>query len=118
MFAMTYTKFPNASKAFMAFLLEAENFNPWLEAAAGYLTHTLNAFDNNPIWTKDPKNAVFRDAAKRSLVAGHRGKLDERAATAMADFIVIDMFANYCTGRETAAGAMQLAERQLQRIYR
>ncbi len=118
MMAMTYTKFPNACKAFMAFLLEAEQFNPWLEAAAGYLTHTLNAFDNNPVWTKDPKNTVFRDASKRSLVAGHRGKLDEKAATAMADFIVVDMFANFCTGRETAAGAMQLAERQLQRIYR
>jgi multiple sugar transport system substrate-binding protein len=118
MIAMTYTKVPNACKAFMAYMLEAEQFNPWLEAAAGYLTHTLNAFDNNPVWTKDPKNTVFRDASKRTLVAGHRGKLDEKAATAMADFIVVDMFANFCTGRETAAGAMQLAERQLQRIYR
>jgi multiple sugar transport system substrate-binding protein len=118
MFGMTYTKFPNACKAFMAFMLEAENFNPWLEAAAGYLTHTLSAFDNNPVWTKDPKNRVFRDAAKRSLVAGYKGKLDEKAATAMADFIVVDMFANFCTGRESAAGAMALAERQLQRIYR
>ncbi len=118
MVTMAYTKFPNACKAFTAFMLEAEQFNPWLDAAAGYLTHTLNAFDNNPVWTKDPKNRVFRDAAKRSLVAGHRGKLDEKAATAMADFIVVDMFANFCTGRETAAGAMQLAERQLQRIYR
>jgi multiple sugar transport system substrate-binding protein len=117
-FAMTYTRFPNACKAFMAFMLEAEQFNPWLEAAAGYLTHTLNAFDNNPVWTKDPKNRPFRDAAKRSLVAGYKGKLDEKAATAMADFIVVDMFASFCTGRETAAGAMQLAERQLQRIYR
>jgi multiple sugar transport system substrate-binding protein len=118
MFGMTYSRFPNAIKALMAFISEAENFNPWLEAAAGYLTHTLNAFDNNPVWTKDPKNKVFRDAAKRSLVAGHKGKLDEKAATAMADFIVVDMFASFCTGRESAAGAMQLAERQLQRIYR
>jgi multiple sugar transport system substrate-binding protein len=118
MFGMAYTKFPNAVKALIAFISEAENFNPWLEAAAGYLTHTLNAFDSNPVWTKDPKNVVFRDAAKRSLVAGHKGKLDEKAATAMADFIVVDMFASFCTGRESAAGAMQLAERQLQRIYR
>ncbi len=118
MMAMTYTKFPQACKAFMAFLLEAEQFNGWLEGAQGYLTHTLNAYDNNPVWTADPKRRVFRDAAKRSLVAGFRGPLNEKAATAMADFIVLDMFANFCTGRETTAGAMQLAERQLQRIYR
>ncbi len=34
----------------------------------------------------------------------------------MADFIVVDMFAKLCTGRESAAGAMQLAERQLHSV--
>jgi multiple sugar transport system substrate-binding protein len=28
------------------------------------------------------------------------------------------MFASYCIGREDAKGAMKIAERQLQRIYR
>ncbi len=61
MFGMTYSRFPNACKAFMAFILEAENFNPWLEAAQGYLTHLLNAYDSNPVWTADPKARVFRE---------------------------------------------------------
>ncbi len=39
-------------------------------------------------------------------------------ATAVADFVLVDMFANYCTGREEAKGAIKIAERQLQRIYR
>jgi multiple sugar transport system substrate-binding protein len=118
MLAMNYTRFPNACKAFMAFILEAEQFNPWLEAAGGYLTHMLNAYDRNPVWTSDPKHTVFRDAAKRSFVAGARGPLNEKAATAMADFIVVDLFANFCTGKETEQGAINLAERQLRRIYR
>src|SRR5258705_2167012 len=42
--AMTYTKYPQASKALMAFMLEADNFNPWLEGPQGYLTHCLNAY--------------------------------------------------------------------------
>ncbi len=29
MIAMSYTKVPNACKAFMAYMLEAEQFNPW-----------------------------------------------------------------------------------------
>jgi multiple sugar transport system substrate-binding protein len=32
--------------------------------------------------------------------------------------VLLDMFASYCTGRENAASAMKIAERQLQRIYR
>jgi multiple sugar transport system substrate-binding protein len=116
--AMTYTKSPQACKALMAFMLEANNFNPWLEAAQGYLTHCLNAYDANPVWTSDPKRTIFRDAGKRTLTAGGLGSVGEKAATAIADFLVLDMFANYCTGREDVKGAIAVAERQAKRIYR
>jgi multiple sugar transport system substrate-binding protein len=116
--AMNYTKYPQACKALMAFMMEADQFNPWLEAAQGYLTHCLNAYDNNPVWTADPKRAVFRDAAKRSLTAGGLGSVGEKAASAISDFVLLDMFASYCTGREDTKGAIRIAERQLQRIYR
>jgi multiple sugar transport system substrate-binding protein len=116
--AMTYTKYPQACKALMAFMMEADQFNNWLEASQGFLTHCLNAYDANPVWTSDPKRTPFRDAAKRSLTAGGLGSVGEKAASAIADFIVLDMFANYSTGREDARGAIKIAERQLQRIYR
>jgi len=118
MLAFKYTKVPNAAKAFMAYLMEAENYNPWLEEAAGYLTHPLTAYDANPVWTKDPKNTVFRDAARRSLPASGIGPVNEKAAAAIADFILVDMVANYCTGREDIKGAIAVAERQAKRIYR
>ena len=35
-----------------------------------------------------------------------------------ADYIVVDMFANYATGREDLKGAIAVAERQARRIYR
>ena len=50
------------------------------------------------MWTADPKNAVFAQASKRALPASGIGTVGEKAATAIADFIVVDMFANYCTG--------------------
>jgi ABC-type glycerol-3-phosphate transport system substrate-binding protein len=118
MLAFKYTKAPNAAKAFMAFVLEAENYNPWLEAAGGYLTHPLMAYDSNPIWTKDPKNAVFKDAARNTLPASGIGPVNEKAAAAIADFVLLDMVANYCTGREDIKGAIAIAERQAKRIYR
>ena len=95
----------------MTFMLEAENYNPWLEAAAGYLTQPLNAYDNNPVWTKDPKNTVFRDAGKRTLPASGIGPVSEKSAAAISDFILVDMVANYCTGREDVKGAIAQAER-------
>ncbi len=116
--AMTYTKYPKACKALMAFMLEADQFNKWLEAAQGYLTHCLNAYDNNPVWTADPKATIFGQAGKRTLTAGGLGSVGEKAAAAIADFVVLDMFAAFCTGREDAKGTIKIAERQLQRIYR
>jgi multiple sugar transport system substrate-binding protein len=116
--AMTHTKYPQACKALMAFMLEADQFNPWMEAAQGYLTHCLNAYDANPVWTADPKRTPYRDVAKRSLTAGGLGSVGEKAAAAIADFILVDMFASYVTGREDAKGSIRIAERQLQRIYR
>ncbi len=113
-----FTKAPQACKALTAFMLEAENFNPWVEAAQGYLSHFLLAYDNNPVWTADPKRTVYRDVAKRTLTPGGQGSLGEKAAAAIADFIVVDMFANYATGREDAKGAIAVAERQAKRIYR
>ncbi|MGB9326804.1 MAG: carbohydrate ABC transporter substrate-binding protein, partial [Pseudolabrys sp.] len=116
--AMTYTKYPQASKALMAYMLEADQFNKWLTASKGYLTQCLNAYEANPVWTADPKATPFRDVAKRTLTVGGLGSVGEKAASAIADFVVLDMFAAACTGREDAKGAIKIADRQLRRIYR
>jgi multiple sugar transport system substrate-binding protein len=113
-----FTKYPNACKAFTAFMLESDQFNPWLEAAQGYLSHFLLAYDKNPVWTADPKTTPYRDVAKRTLTPAGLGTLGENASAAISDFILVDMFANYCTGREDIKGSIASAERQLKRIYR
>jgi multiple sugar transport system substrate-binding protein len=115
---MTYSKFPQAAKAFIAFMMDAQNLDPWVEKSVGYLTPGLTAYEKNPVWTSDPKLTVCRDIAKNTLTAGHLGSVGEKAAAALADFIVLDMFANVCTGREDAKTAMRIAERQSQRLYR
>jgi multiple sugar transport system substrate-binding protein len=115
---MTYSKFPQASKAFISYMMEAANLDPWVIKSVGYLTPGLTAFEQNPVWTSDPKLTVCRDVARRTLTAGHLGSVGEKAAAALADFIVLDMFANVCTGREDPKAAMKIAERQAQRLYR
>jgi multiple sugar transport system substrate-binding protein len=118
MMVMRYSKFPQAAKAFMAFALEAENYDKWLIGSVAYITHPLNAYDKNPVWTSDPKLTIVRDVAKRTLTAGGLGSVGERAASALADFLVLDMFASVCTGRTTVKEGIAVAERQARRIYR
>lgn len=113
-----FTKFPQACKAFTAFMLDPDQLNPWVEAAQGYLSPFLVGFSKNPIWTADPKNTPFRDVGETSLTPAGLGQMGENAASAIADFVVVDMFANYCTGREDVKTAMTSAERSAKRIFR
>jgi multiple sugar transport system substrate-binding protein len=115
---MKYSKVPNACKAFIAFMMEAQQYDKWLVDSVAYLTHPLNAYDANPVWTSDPKLSMLRDAAKRTLTAGGLGSVGEKAASALADFIVLDMLASVCTGRASIKDAIAVAERQAKRIYR
>ena len=53
----------------------------------------MTAYEKNPVWTSDPKLSMCRDVAKRTLTAGDLGSVGEKAAAALADFVVLDMFA-------------------------
>ena len=118
MLVPSYSKFPNAAKALITFMMEAEHYNRWLEGAVAYLTHSLNAFDDNPIWTSDPKRKIFKEAANRTFVAGYKGSVGQKAASAIAEFIVVDMFANAATGQMSAKDAVADATKKARRIYR
>jgi multiple sugar transport system substrate-binding protein len=118
MMAFQYTMYPNACKAFIEYMMSPEAHGPWLTGAVGYLTQSLNAYESLPVWTDDPKRTVFRDAAKRTLTAGYKGSVGDKAAAALAEFIVLDMFAEYATGASSLEDAMGQAERKAQRIYR
>jgi len=118
MVVFNFTKYPQACKAFTAFLLEPAQFNPWIESAQGYLSHFLKVYDANPIWTADPKNTPYREVAATALTPAGVAPMSEGAAAAIADFVVVDMFANYCTGREDLKTAMATAERSAKRVFR
>ena len=49
-----HTKYPNAAKQYLRFMMEQEQYVPWQEASIGYWCHPLAAYDANPIWTSIP----------------------------------------------------------------
>jgi len=118
MFAFRYTKFPNAAKEYMRFMMEGEQYNPWMKASLGYTSQPLKAFESNPVWTEDPKQTPYRDGAKIMLDHGHEGPLGYASAAAMADYIVLDMYAEVCSGGRTPKEAAERAQKRAERYYK
>src|SRR5665809_10959 len=46
-----HTEYPNASKEYLRFMMEQDQYGPWLEACIGYWGHPLKAYENSPVWT-------------------------------------------------------------------
>jgi multiple sugar transport system substrate-binding protein len=113
-----YTKYPNAAKALIAFMMERPQYDALLERSIGYLTQSLKGYASNPVWDKDPKTRPFRDVAARARSIGYAGPLGYAAAGVLGDFVLSDMFAEAASGAVTAKVAMQKAEQRIQRYYK
>ena len=115
---MKYTKYPNAAKEFLRFMMEEEQFGAWLTGASAYIATPLDGLAKLPIWTVDPKNTPYRDAVKNLRPAGYAGQLGYASAGAAADFIVVNMVAEAISGSKTPKEAMERAQKRAERYYK
>src|SRR5467141_476039 len=113
-----YTKYPRAAKEFLRFMMEEEQFGPWMQASIGYVAHPLAAYAKNPIWTSDPKHTPYRDVVKNMRPAGYEGKLGYASAGALADFIIVDMVAEAASGGKSPKEAAERAQKRAERYYK
>ena len=118
MMIFKYTKFPNAAKEYLRFMMEKEQYVPWQQAAIGYVTQPLKAYESNPIWTSDPKHTPYRDAMKVMQPNGYAGEMGYASAAAMADFIVVNMVAEAASGSKTPKEAAERAQKRAERYYK
>jgi multiple sugar transport system substrate-binding protein len=116
--AFRYSRYPNAAKALLAFMLERAQYERVLENSMGYLSHALRAYDASPLWRSDPRIAAFRDVAARGRPLSHAGSIGTQSAAAFSESIVADMFAEAVGGTASPRDAVTRAERRAQRIYR
>ena len=115
---MKYTKYPQAAKEFLRFMMEADQFNAWIAGGGGYVSQPLRAYASNPIWTSDPKNTPYRDAFANLRPAGYAGKLGYASAGALADFIVANMVAEAASGSKSPKEAAERAQKRAERYYK
>ena len=118
MMIFKYSKYPHAAKEYLRFMMEKEQYEPWQQAANGYVTQPLRAYESNPIWTVDPKNTPYRDAMKIMIPNGYAGTMGYASAAAMADFIVVNMVAEAASGAKSAKEAAERAEKRALRYYK
>jgi multiple sugar transport system substrate-binding protein len=115
---MKYTKYPQAAKEFLRFMMEWDQFDPWLSAAGGYISHPLAGYEKSKVWTVDPKHTPYRDATKNMRPTGYAGKLGYASAGAGADFIVTNMVAEAISGSKPVKEAMERAQKRAERYYK
>jgi multiple sugar transport system substrate-binding protein len=118
MFLFRYSKAPNAAKAYLAHMMESEQYNPWMKASIGYTCQPLKAYESNPVWTEDPKATPYRDGPKLMLDHGHSGPLGYASAACLADYIVLDMIAEAASGSQTPQAAAERAQKRAERYYK
>jgi multiple sugar transport system substrate-binding protein len=117
-FVFKYSKYPNAAKEYLRFMMEKEQFDPWQKASIGYIAHTLKEYESSSLWTSDPQLIYFRDVVKNFRHYGYAGRVGKESSSCTADFVVVDMFAEACTGQQTPKEAAQRAEKRALRHYR
>jgi len=115
---LKYTKYPSAAKAFLAFMMEKAQYQSLLRSSIGYISQSLKAYENDPSWFTDPKITPFREVSARARSGAYAGKLGHAAAGVLADFVVVDMFAETVTGQSSPKDAMEKAQKRAQRFYR
>jgi multiple sugar transport system substrate-binding protein len=113
-----HSKFPNAAKAFLTFMLESEQYEPWLNANSGYWSQPLKAYADADVWKGDPKVALFKDAMQSQFYTGYKGPISQASGAVNADYVLVQMCASVATGEATPEAAAAEAERRAKRYYR
>jgi multiple sugar transport system substrate-binding protein len=113
-----HCKYPNAAKAFLQFMMEKEQYDPWIIANSGYWSQPLAAYSESEVWKGDPKVSYFKTMMDSKYWVGYSGPISAASGSVNADYVLIQMFASVATGSATPEEAAAEAERRAQRYFR
>lgn len=113
-----HSPYPNAAKAFLQFMMEHEQYEPWLNANSGYWAHPLNAYADAAVWSGDPKVRIFKDTMANKYWTGYKGPISTASGAVNADYVLVQMCASVATDAATPEAAAAEAERRSKRYFR
>ena len=116
-FVFKHTPVPNAARHYLRYMFEAPQYGEWEAGTRGFVTQTLKYYYDLPAWKKEPRITPYRECIGRMLWNGYEGPLGPGSAAAMREYVIVDMFADVCTGKKTPKSAALTAEKRLARMY-
>ena len=118
MMIFKYSKYPNAAKEYLRFMMEKEQYVPWQEASIGYVCHPLAAYEKSAFWTADPKITPVPRLHEGHDAQRLRRPMGYASAAATADFIIPNMVAEAASGSKTPKEAAARAQARAERYYK
>ena len=113
-----HTKYPNAAKAYMTWMMEGPQYDKWLTGSFGYWGQPLKAYADSAVWTSDPKITLYKDTMEKSRWLASPGPINEASGAVTADYVMVDMVAAASTGSSSPEDAAKEAERRAKRYYK
>ncbi len=111
-----HTKYPEAAKAYLAWMFGQDNLAAWITGANAYCCQPLKVHESNPVWTSNPIHEPYSRASASLRPNGYAGPLGPASAAVMADYVLVDMFAQAVTGG-AADDVISDAARRVRRSY-
>jgi multiple sugar transport system substrate-binding protein len=112
-----FSKQQEEAKKFIRYLFEPENFNQWMEAAAGYNIGPQRDFANHPVFSRDPKITVSPKNLDFGRPYGWPAKPSAVIGEIDVTYVLPDMVAKV-VGGTSVADAMTWCEEQLSKIVK
>ena len=113
-----HTQVPERRQGLLQFMMEAEQYDPWLTGCLGYWSHPLEAYDKSAVWESDPKLAVYRNGTENQFWTGYKGPITQAAGAVAAEYVMVQMCASVASGQATPRRRPSEAERRARRYYR
>ena len=118
--AMTFkhTKYPNACKEYLRFMMEAPQYAPWLAGCLGYWSNSLKNYGKMAFWNADPRLKPYIDSMDTPYYDSYHGPISAASSAVAANYTLVDMFASVATGNATPEAAVKQAARQATRYLK
>ena len=113
-----HSKYPNAAKEYLRFMMEKEQYGPWLANCLGYWSNPLKAYSKMGFWDADPRLKPYASGMDTPYYAEYMGPISASSSAVSANYTLVDMFASVATGNATPEAAVKLAARQAARYLK
>ena len=102
-----HTKYPNAAKEYLRFMMEREQYDPWLTALPRLLGPSAQGLREEQRVDLRPEGRSVQGRDRDQPLDGYRGRVGEASAAVLSDFVVAQMVASVCARAGDARGRGQ-----------